>query len=187
MTYENTFEKLVTAACELNLCWKLYCTTCGNSEIRNGLEFIGMGRLPETIDRDSFGNKQLFDNRQGQCFKRDITLACEAVRADLQNLSQLERPTWLGTLGILLYRFNTPPLLFTKGDDNEQDFDRRRACWSMISSSWAGQFLSMLEVSADKTLLKKLQACEKGRSHLTWQDLTPINVALAAVRGEPVF
>ena len=175
----NSFERLVTAACDLNLCWQLYCTTCGNHEIRNGLELIGMGKLPAIADKKSFPDDQLFDNRQGQSFKRDIRLACVAVGADLQGLSKLPRPTWLGSLGLVLYRFKTPPILFTKGDDNELDFDRRRVCWSMISSSWSGQFLNMLEDSVDETLLKKLKACEAGKDYLHWQDLTPINEALA--------
>ena len=175
----NLFERLVTAACDLNLCWQLYCTTCGNVEIRNGLELIGMGKLPDIVDKKSFPDDQLFDNRQGQCFKQDIKLACEAVRADLQSLSKLPRPTWLGSLGLVLFRFETPPILFTQGDDNERDFDRRRACWSMISSSWAGQFLNMLGDRADETLLNKLNACEGGKSYLRWQDLTPVNEALA--------
>ena len=111
----NSFERLVTAACDLNLCWHLYCGTCGNHEIRNGLELIGMGKLPDIVDKKSFPDDQLFDNRQGQCFKRDIRLASECAKADLHDLAKLPRPTWLGSLGLVLYRFRMPRVSFWKG------------------------------------------------------------------------
>ena len=183
MTYlTNPFERLVTAACDLNLCWKLYCTTCGNTEIRNGLELIGMNKLPDELDKKCLQNGHLFNNTEGQCFERDIRLAREAVKADLDSLSRLPQLTWLGSLGLTLHRFETPPLIFTAGDDKSFDLDQRRTCWSLISSSWAYQFLNILEDDIEEELLTKLRRCDKGESYLRWQDLTPINVALMKSR-----
>ena len=184
MTYENAFEKLVTAACCQDLCWRLYCTTCGNTEIRNGLELIGMNELPEAVDDKCLKVERLFDNRQGQCFGRDTKLACEAVRADLQSFSKLPRLTWLGCLGLTLFRFETPPLLFTEGDEHAYELDQRRAYWKLISASWANQFLDMLNESADKGLLEKLKRCARGEGCLLWKDLTPINMALVALKEQ---
>ena len=184
MTYQNAFEKLVTAACSQDLCWRLYCTTCGNTEIRNGLELIGMNELPKTVDNECLNGERLFDNRQGQGFERDTKLACEAVRANLQSFSELPRLTWLGCLGLTLYRFDTPPLLFTQGDEHAFELDQRRTCWKLISASWANQFLDMLGESADKGLLEKLRRCAKGEGCLLWKDLTPINEALAAAKEQ---
>jgi len=155
-------------------------------EIRNGLEFIGMGKLPETVNKRRLQDDYLFNNSEGQCFERDIRLAREAVKADLKSLSELQRLTWLGCLGLTLYRFETPPLIFTLGDDKSFELDRRRTCWSMISSSWANQFLEMLGDNIDKVIftdiLQKLRRCDRGEIYLHWQDLTPINQALAMMR-----
>ena len=138
-----------------------------------------MGKLPETVNKKHLPKEHLFDDKQGQCFERDTKLACEAVRADLQSFSKLPRLTWLGCLGLTLYRFETPPLLFTQGDEHAYEFDQRRAYWKLISASWANQFLPMLGDSADKELLEKLERCAVGQGCLLWKDLTPINVVLA--------
>jgi hypothetical protein len=141
-----------------------------------------MSELPEIINDKCLQRECLFDNRQGKCFERDTKLACEAVRADLQSFSKLPGLTWLGCLGLTLYRFETPPLLFTEGDEHAYELDQRRAFWKLISASWANQFLHMLGDTADKELLEKLERCARGEGCLLWKDLTPINVALAALK-----
>jgi len=175
----NSFERLVTTACEEGWCWRLYCTTCGNMGFRNGLELIGMGELAPRIERNALEQTILFGDKPAS-FERDIPLACELTRANLTDLSKLSIPDWLGCLGLALYRFETPPMLQITDDEEKAYYNSRFECWRMISSSWASQFLELLG-KKDKQLYELLKQCEKGMSCLRWQEMTPIEEALEAI------
>ena len=181
--YNNSFERLVTAACEQNFCWNLFCTTCGCMEIRNGLELIGEGLLPEVISRDALINTSVTGGMQA-ALERDNQLAQELAAANLATLSSLPMPDWLGCLGLALYRFEPPPILFAKASGDETDYSTRRDCWQLIGFSWAKQFRSLLGGCADEELKTLLTRCNEGQRSLRWQDLSVIERALLPAHSE---
>ena len=170
----NEFERLVTVANQKRWCWNIGCTTCGNMQIRNSLELIGMGQLPEELDEADLTSITLFRDKAE--YDRDIRLSRELVKTDLQAFSGLLPRNWLGCMGLALLRFERFPIEPAMQSVKE----RRKACWLMISSSWAEQFSDLLRNDADPEVVILLQKCKKGQSLMTWQDLTPIEKALAA-------
>lgn len=170
---KNDYERLALGAAELCFCTNMGCTTCGCMEIRNGLELIGMGKLPATIHHEGEFTKGHLWN---PCPAHDLLLAREAATADLAYLGQQIGSYLIQFAGFLLERFECGQIrdreaaiaVKSTGIDPRMV---REVCWRLISVSWVSQLLRLAGASTNEGTVAHLQDLALGRKLLGVNDL----------------
>ena len=146
----NSFDALCFIASQRNSCWKLYCTTCGNTEIRYGFFKIARGIHPNSIDWNikRFPYEALKIRNWSE--EMESTFIKEISEASIDFISKnCTFPDWLGYLGLVLYMFHF-------------DFKKRE----LLSQSWKPQLDNLVKKRNPENLESLKQI-----SMLSWENL----------------
>lgn len=129
----NSFESLCSLASKEDWCWKLYCTTCGTSDLRYSLMEIGKGKSPDEDGWSVHKNTRLSSSTHAMLtdgFSEDIKEKVLGIclNADISRIARnCKFPDWLGYLGFVLEHLHTKNTIYNK-----------------VSKNWAKQLLNMV-------------------------------------------
>ena len=154
----NLFEELCVMASQKNFCWKLYCTTCGNSEIRFGFMKIAQGSLPKLINWEICKNsyEEMKIKNWSEEMETNFTEEISKVSIDFIS-TNCKFPDWLGYLGLILYMFHL-------------DFKKRE----LLSQAWKPQLDHLVKERNSENLESLKQI-----SLLSWENLENYESALS--------
>jgi hypothetical protein len=148
----NAFDKLVLHGCREKWCWRLYCTTCGNMQFRNGMELIGKGQDPLIEHDASAQSGLLWHDDFSLLADRSLPLGCQIIAANIAEYHRQHRGIdWLGFMGLALWRFEQ--LVSAAPATNYQErmhIHNRELILQLISNSWSKQFYSLLAKHAEQ-------------------------------------
>jgi len=163
----NSFIALCDFASHNNWCWKLACSTCGNSDFRVAFSKIARNQHP---DDEAFwthckGNRSLlkeaddyrdfFGNVSVATQMKLASIVAGAKVADIQTVAKF--PDWLGYIGLVIYHC--------------PNRDSRR----IISNAFLHQFITM--VKNNEEIYKYLQEKQLKQELLNIDDLSKIERA----------
>lgn len=147
----TNFDRLVLRGCKQKWCWKLYCTTCGSMEFRNGMEVIGMGLDPLADEGASLRNGLRWRDPPEEFAARTLALGCQVATANAREFyDQHDGIDWLGFMGLALWRIENSPAARVTTVANEKHAENCELLLNLISNSWSSQFYSLLTESRDR-------------------------------------
>jgi len=137
----SDFDKLVIHGCKNGWCWKLYCTTCGSMDFRNGMELIGMGQDPLAEPETSRRNGLRWRDNPHEIVARTLLLGCQVAAANVQEYCRQHHGIdWLGFMGLALWRISNTSVPRDTRFEDEREMENRELLLQLISNSWSRQF-----------------------------------------------
>ncbi len=167
VTTGRTFEALCVLASRESWCWKIPCTTCGNTDFRFALRELAEGSLSEgwwslrTHRKELHERLKLLEPLRPWPLPVQRALASKIATASLAEIGRQGRfPDWLGLLGLALFQ-------------TEEAECQDRA----LTTPWCSQFLALLP-SAAKSDSPLARILENSGAILTWRNLESVEQGL---------
>jgi len=157
---ENAWEAMCQHASQQNLCWQIGCTTCGATELREGVHKIAQGLYPGA---EGWPDSDERNRARGAPWSsEEYHRFAELVEAsDIDWIrGHCSRPAWLGYIGIALME--------AASHENRE---------GRLTQAWGRQFLPRLPEHSharrwlEELLREQVVAVGRAKRALHWSDL----------------